>query len=228
MGEQIFDSLVASGLKSGTVVRNSVGDIVYQAMLESIHSGRLAQGQKINDLELAEQLGVSRTPVREAIQRLKEIGIVESAPNRYTRITTVDSRAFRDALRVWEALYVVLLNEVTPLVKSVVVKTLRRDHERFHAALSREDSVGAAGATYDFFDRLRQLTTNMYLSRGLESVVHVVRLGSISLTESIDTVALSDAQREFIDALDKNDRDRAAMALRSSVSSGLQGRASLS
>lgn len=70
----------------GTVL----GDEVYNAIGEAILDGRLAPGEHLRDQELARWLGVSRTPVREALQRLERTGLVEVSPNRFTRVTRPD------------------------------------------------------------------------------------------------------------------------------------------
>src|SRR3954451_8368382 len=71
----------------GTVL----GDEVYTAIGEAILDGRLAPGEHLRDQELARWLGVSRTPVREALQRLERTGLVEVSPNRFTRVTQPDT-----------------------------------------------------------------------------------------------------------------------------------------
>src|SRR6478752_2512141 len=65
----------------GTVL----GDEVFARLGEAILDGQLAPGERLRDHELAQRLGVSRTPVREALQRLERTGLVEVSPNRYTR-----------------------------------------------------------------------------------------------------------------------------------------------
>jgi len=72
----------------GTVL----GDEVYRAIGEAILEGRLLPGEHLRDHELAKSLGVSRTPVREALQRLERTGLVEVAPNRYTRVSIPDAQ----------------------------------------------------------------------------------------------------------------------------------------
>jgi DNA-binding GntR family transcriptional regulator len=66
----------------------ALGDEVYTVLGEAIRDGRLAPGERVRDIDLAARLGISRTPVREALQRLERIGLVEVAANRYTRIST--------------------------------------------------------------------------------------------------------------------------------------------
>lgn len=67
----------------------ALGDRVYETISDAIVEGRLAPGERVSDKELAEALGVSRTPVREALQRLSWAGLIEMSPSRYTRVTEV-------------------------------------------------------------------------------------------------------------------------------------------
>src|ERR1044072_5210686 len=71
------------------VSRRLLSDEVFQRLRDSIVLGELVPGEKVKDSELAERLGLSRTPVREALARLVDIGLVEAKPGVYTRITTL-------------------------------------------------------------------------------------------------------------------------------------------
>lgn len=63
---------------------------VFHLIAERIISGELAPGDRIRDGDLAAELAVSRTPVREALQRLERIGMVTMYPSRYTEVTSID------------------------------------------------------------------------------------------------------------------------------------------
>ncbi|MFJ4036957.1 GntR family transcriptional regulator [Microbacterium sp. NPDC090007] len=71
-------------------------DDAYRQLGEAIVDGRLQPGDRLRDVELAALMGISRTPVREALQRLERIGLVEVAANRYTRVAALSDRARRD------------------------------------------------------------------------------------------------------------------------------------
>jgi DNA-binding GntR family transcriptional regulator len=73
-----------------------LGDEIYTILGQAIRDGRLTPGQRVRDVELAVALGVSRTPVREALQRLARIGLVEVSANRYTRVSVPDERVLAD------------------------------------------------------------------------------------------------------------------------------------
>ncbi|MCT9819440.1 GntR family transcriptional regulator [Microbacterium sp. W1N] len=79
-------------LTSGIIL----GDEVYRTIGAAILDGRLAPGERLRDTDLAQQLGTSRTPVREALQRLERFGLVEIAVGRYTRVSVPDEKLRAD------------------------------------------------------------------------------------------------------------------------------------
>jgi len=74
----------------------SLSDEVYARVGAAILDGTLAAGQRLRDVDIAAQLGISRTPVREALQRLARFGLVEIAVGRYTRVSIPDERLRRE------------------------------------------------------------------------------------------------------------------------------------
>lgn len=71
-------------------------DEAYAVLGEAIVDGRLRPGDRVRDVELATQMGISRTPVREALQRLAAIRLVEIAPHRFTRVTSPSDKEVAD------------------------------------------------------------------------------------------------------------------------------------
>jgi DNA-binding GntR family transcriptional regulator len=187
---------------------SSIVTTVFEAILADVHEGRLLPGTRISDSDLAEKLGVSRTPVREALQRLREIGIIEASANRFTRIAIVSPQQTADAMVVWVALYGALVSEVIGLVPPSMVQAMRYDHDRFVHHLVNPDAQKLATANADFFAHFVTLSNNPALQRGITSVVHQIRLGSLHLPEYIDLRALSVAQDLLVHAA--RDHDKAA------------------
>jgi DNA-binding GntR family transcriptional regulator len=75
----------------------SVVDQVYDAIRERITSGSLPRGDRVHQEDLADELGVSRTPVREALRRLAAEGLVEMRTNRGARVADVNRREMHAA-----------------------------------------------------------------------------------------------------------------------------------
>lgn len=83
-----------------TSPRRLLRDVVFDKLLAAIQDGTLQPGERLNDDELVSWLGVSRTPIREAIARLVEYGLVEMEANRYTRIATPTREQYDEALQL--------------------------------------------------------------------------------------------------------------------------------
>ncbi|WIB62775.1 GntR family transcriptional regulator [Curtobacterium sp. MCBD17_040] len=77
------------------LLRDTVRDRIHEAIMD----GTLEPGERLNDEDLIAWLGVSRTPIREALSQLARAGLVEMAPNRYTRVTRPDPTQVIEALQ---------------------------------------------------------------------------------------------------------------------------------
>jgi DNA-binding GntR family transcriptional regulator len=76
----------------------ALAEDVYALLAQAILDGKLLPGERVRDVEIAELLGISRTPVREAIQRLASQGLLEVSAHRYTRVTTPDDSSRAEAI----------------------------------------------------------------------------------------------------------------------------------
>jgi DNA-binding GntR family transcriptional regulator len=83
-----------------TSPRKLLRDVVLEKMLTAIQDGTLQAGERLNDDELVAWLGVSRTPIREAIAKLVDYGLVEMEANRYTRVASPTREQYDDAFQV--------------------------------------------------------------------------------------------------------------------------------
>lgn len=75
-----------------------LSDMVFDRLARAIVEGEFAPGQSLRDQDLADQLGVSRMPVREALQRLERAGLIEMAASRYTRVAELTLERVRDTI----------------------------------------------------------------------------------------------------------------------------------
>ena len=199
-----------------TFASSKVVTTVYDDILGAVHDGTLQPGDRVSDAEIAQRLGVSRTPVREALQRLRDIGIIEASASRFTRIAVVSPQQTADAMVVWVALFGAVVVETIGLVTSEVVAAMQVDHERFLQHLAVPDPQKLATANGDFFAHLPRLSANPALQRGINSVVHQIQLGGQHLPAYIDIRALAQAQALLIAA--SRDHDLVAARARCACS----------
>jgi len=187
---------------------------VFEQILAAVHEGNLMPGQRISDADLAAQFGVSRTPVREALQRLREIGIIEASPSRFTRVADVTPEQTAQAYIVWLALYRALVEEVVPRVAEGTLAVLEEDHAQYLVSLTQLDLQRVATTNFLFFSRLPLESGNLALQRAITSVVHIVRLGSLHLPSVIDLDAVGRAQGLIIEAVRLRDVEFARQAMK--------------
>src|ERR1700742_5228508 len=99
----------------GLVSRSLLREDAYRAIRDAIVDGTLAPGERLNDAELVAWLGVSRTPIREALSRLEQAGLVQTKPGRFTIVSPLDIRETRSAQSVAAAMHELALREPVPL-----------------------------------------------------------------------------------------------------------------
>jgi len=183
---------------------------VYTALLEAIVSGRLEPGLRIRDLEFAKQLGVSRTPVREAIQKLQDEGLVESSPGSSTRVTPLDPRSVREAFPVVASLHSLATRLGGGRLKSADIAELVSANRLLANAMSANDAVRATAADDQFHGVFLAAATNQELVTALSRLTPKVRrleymqFGSLAGRRSVSQ------HKEIIEAIRQGDVRRAA------------------
>jgi DNA-binding GntR family transcriptional regulator len=135
---------------SETLPRDLLRDRAYTALRDAIVDGTLAPGERLKDAELTRWLGLSRTPVREALARLEQDGLVETAPQRFTRVTPLDRRAARDAFPIVASVHALAAELAVPRLVAADLDAMHAANDRFAAALASGD-VDAALASDDAF-----------------------------------------------------------------------------
>lgn len=113
-------------------------------------SGALAPGEQVRDGDLAEQLGVSRTPVREALLELGRAGLVHSTPGRSTVVAPIEDAAIRDAQAVVGAMHALAVRAATPRMSGGDLDAMRSANRDFTAALGTGDLDAAMEADARF------------------------------------------------------------------------------
>jgi DNA-binding GntR family transcriptional regulator len=155
--------------------RTLLRDQAYVRLRDAILDGTLEPGEQLKDAEIAEWLGLSRTPIREALARLEEYGLVETAPNRYTRVTPLSAADARDAFTVVAALHSLAAWLGTPRVEESELATMRKANEDFAAALRANHVDRALAADDRFHAVLVQASANREIARSLERLMPKVR-----------------------------------------------------
>lgn len=195
----------------GTVL----GDEVYTAIGEAILDGRLAPGERLRDHELARWLGVSRTPVREALQRLERTGLVEVSPNRYTRVSVPDPALLEET----HEFVVMTLGNIVRLAvarcSDEVLQELLEQLDDLIAASRDDDRLGIVERSARFFATMTHSAGNRAFARVMREAELVIRRNLGGWHPYIECpAARSVAYERFRSALVARDADEAERALR--------------
>jgi DNA-binding GntR family transcriptional regulator len=152
------------------VSRRLLSDEVFHRLRDSIVRGELAPGEKVKDAELAERLGLSRTPVREALVRLVDIGLVEAKPGVYTRITTLNRRDVEKTLAVLRSLDQLAIETAVPVMTERDLRGMRQANRDFRRAVAANDTDAALAADDRFHAVPIAAADNPVLSRVVEQL----------------------------------------------------------
>ncbi|MBT2502311.1 GntR family transcriptional regulator [Curtobacterium sp. ISL-83] len=119
--------------------RKLLRDVVLEKMLVAIQDGTLQAGERLNDDELVQWLGVSRTPIREAIAKLVDYGLVEMEANRYTRVASPTLEQYDDAFQMLFGLAELAARWSMPRLDDDEVRTLGSILDTIRAHADAED-----------------------------------------------------------------------------------------
>jgi len=153
------------------IVRTLLSERAYVVLRSAIIDATLAPGERLRDPELVTRLGLSRTPIREALARLEEDGLVESAPNRYTRVAPLDRRDARDAYPIVAALHALAAELGVPRLSSEDIRAMRSQNDRFARAIAAVDVDEAIAADDAFHVVLINASGNPAIASVLERLM---------------------------------------------------------
>lgn len=157
------------------IERASLRTHVYGHLLRAIITGDLAPGSRVRDQDLAEQLGVSRTPVREALQRLEDEGLVETRRGSLTRIMPLDTQTARDAFPVVAALHALATRIAVPCITDPDISALRQANGALAAALAASEVIEAIAADDRFHQRFVAIAGNSEIVTTLDRLMPKIR-----------------------------------------------------
>jgi DNA-binding GntR family transcriptional regulator len=171
----------------------TLAEQAYASILDAIVTGDLPPGRRLRDQELATQLGVSRTPVREALRRLEDEGLVESERNAFTRVAPVRPDRLADAFPVVAALQGLATRLGVPALSTRDIERMERYDAERAAALGSHDVLAAIAADDCFHGVLLKAAGNAEIERLLARVMpHIRRLDLLhfeALTHRADAAA---------------------------------------
>ena len=160
---------------SPTPQRSLLRDDVYRSIRDAIVRGQLAPGEQLRDQELGAWLQVSRTPVREALQRLAQAGLVVAEPGRMTRVAPEDPALILAARQIAAELHGLAIDLAFPTLDEAALDEMEKANDRLSAALGAGDAEAAIAADDDFHEVALTRSGNPLIPDHLEVVTATLR-----------------------------------------------------
>lgn len=153
-------------------VRDTVGASVYRRLREAILNGRIPMGARINEFELASAWQISRTPIREALQRLEAEGLVQATPGRGMVVPRLSAAEIEELYTLREALEGMAARRAAERTTTQFLAQLNTQLKNYGIAMKQENVaqlIAADGALHD-------VITQMAQNRRLEHAIQTTRL----------------------------------------------------
>jgi DNA-binding GntR family transcriptional regulator len=193
----------------------TLGDQVYLALRDRIIAGRHAPGEFLREIELANALGVSRTPVREAFARLAREGFVERLARRGYRVPTEPVSRLLELYPIVAALEVLAAELALPQIDPRLVTELRAINRRMEACVERRDGPGGITLNHEFHRVLSSRCGNNRLCELLDELrSQVLRLEYWSAEHEPQASEAVEQHDAILDALERAEYDAALRLLR--------------
>lgn len=138
-------------------------DVVFNTLRQAILRGELKPGTRLMEIQLANKLGVSRTPIREAIRKLENEGLVHMTPRKGAEVAEITEKNMLDVLEVRKTLEELAIELACDRITEEQVEALHEAEEQFEQALETRDVTGIAEADVAFHDVIFAATDNQRL-----------------------------------------------------------------
>ncbi|MDK8172962.1 GntR family transcriptional regulator [Curtobacterium citreum] len=189
-------------------------DTVRRKIHAAIMDGTLEPGERLNDDELIAWLGVSRTPIREALSQLTRAGLIEMAPNRYTRVTTPKPDEVVEAMQTLGVLFGGVVRLAVPRLTAAARRRIVAQLDRTIAELESHDVASVNRDALDVFGLYVDACGNPDLQRVCRDTMDglAFRLRLPNLDELIDWDRMTEDFRRLRAATESGDNIAAELA----------------
>ena len=189
-------------------------DVVFNTLRQAILRGELQPGERLLEIHLANKLGVSRTPIREAMRKLELEGLVLMIPRKGAVVAEITEKSLRDVLEVRKALEELAVKLACEKIQDEEIDELKAAAKEFENALKSGDVTVFAEADVKFHDIIYRTTDNQRLIQllyNLREQMYRYRVEYLKRKDSHE-VLLAEHQR-IIETIEKRDEKSAVEAV---------------
>ncbi|MBC5689507.1 GntR family transcriptional regulator [Mediterraneibacter sp. NSJ-55] len=185
-------------------------DVVFQTLRQAILRGELKPGERLMEIQLANKLGVSRTPIREAIRKLELEGLVLMIPRKGAEVAEITEKNLRDVLEVRCALEELAVQLACDRIDKQRIRDLQQAAKNFESVLDSADITKIAEADVAFHDIIYMATDNkrlIQLLNNLREQMYRYRIEYLKKKEYYPRLLAE--HQDIIQAIANGERERA-------------------
>lgn len=200
-------------------LRMSAKERAFSQIQRWIIDGTLQPGEKLLDAELAETLGVSRTPIREAFQLLEVQGLVSTHPGKETRVTMIEKDDIFKLYSTMAALHALAAEVAARIILPEQIEQLKAINLEFAQAVQSGQAYQAMEADEHFHNLIVELADNPYLASFSSSLqIHIRRFKYVFLKQPVSgTQASVDEHDLIIEAFERKDSEQAQVMMKQNL-----------
>lgn len=190
-------------------------DVVFNTLRQSILTGELKPGERLMEIHLADKLGVSRTPIREAIRMLELEGLVTMIPRRGAEVAQITEKNLREVLEVRGALDALAVELACERITPEELEQLKKACEHFEAETKKGDANRVAQADVALHDIILAASRNEKLVQmigNFSQQMYRYRLEYVKEEAHYETLIRE--HRIIYEAIRDRDKERGAKAIR--------------
>ena len=186
-------------------------DVVFENLREAILEGKLEPGQRLMEVQLAEQLGVSRTPVREAIRKLELEGLVVMLPRKGAYVADVSLKDIIDVLEIRSSLEGLAAYLAADRITEEGIERLKAIAEDFKQSIERKDDIETLlKKDVEFHECIFNATNNTKLSQIINTLWEQVHRFRTTYISDFDTSTyLVEEHNNILNAIISGDNELA-------------------
>ncbi|MFD0676492.1 MULTISPECIES: GntR family transcriptional regulator [unclassified Paenibacillus] len=202
-----------------TPIRMSAKERALSQIQRWIIDGTLQPAEKLIDADLAEVLGVSRTPIREALQLLEVQGLVEMHPGKDTRVKNIEKDDILKMYPTLAALHSLAAELAASLILPEHIEQLKGLNAQFTEAIENGQPYQAMELDEQFHNLIVDVSDNSYISSFSSSLqIHIRRFKYVFLKQRFTSTHESVLEHAaIISALENRDQERAAAMMKQNL-----------
>ena len=193
-------------------------DVVFQTLRQAILYGELKPGERLMEIALANRLGVSRTPVREAIRMLELEGLVVMEPRKGAHVAQITEKDLNDVLDVRLGLEELVVQFASERITEEDLQNLKAAEEEFEQSMQRNDLVALAAADVKFHEVIYQATHNQRLVQMINNIKEQMYRYRMEYLKDVKVrETLVKEHRQLLQALEEHCQESAEDSIRAHI-----------